>query len=73
MNDAAGYGIVALAKRGQRELIAVIIDAKNKKGKRSSKARYMQAQKLLDYGFTHWDYEKFHRKNSYQRTSKRSP
>lgn len=58
MNDAAGYGIVALAKRGQRELIAVIIDAKNKKGKRSSKARYMQAQKLLDYGFTHWDYQK---------------
>jgi D-alanyl-D-alanine carboxypeptidase (penicillin-binding protein 5/6) len=58
MNDAAGYGIVALAKRGQREFIAVIIDAKNKKGKRSSKARYMQAQKLLDYGFAHWDYQK---------------
>ncbi|KZR60099.1 D-alanyl-D-alanine carboxypeptidase family protein [Pseudobacillus badius] len=54
-NEAAGYGFTAHAKRGDRELISVVIGAENKEGKPSSKARFMETKKLLDYGFKQWE------------------
>lgn len=44
--DGAGYCFVGTAKRGEMELIAVILGAE------SDSARFEQAEALLDYGFT---------------------
>ncbi|WP_338752917.1 D-alanyl-D-alanine carboxypeptidase family protein [Bacillus sp. FJAT-52991] len=55
MNEAAGHGFTAHAKRGDKELISVVIGGETKEGKPSSKARFMETKKLLDYGFEQWE------------------
>lgn len=47
--NAAGYCISASAKRGDLQLIAVILAGK------SSDIRFEEAKKLLDYGFANYD------------------
>jgi D-alanyl-D-alanine carboxypeptidase (penicillin-binding protein 5/6) len=47
--DAAGYCLIASAKRGPRRLLAVVL------GAGSDSARAIEAQKLLNYGFQYYD------------------
>ena len=47
--DAAGYCLIASAKRGPRRLLAVVL------GAGSDSARASEAQKLLNYGFQFYD------------------
>ena len=47
--DAAGYCLIASAKRGPRRLLAVVL------GAASDAARASEAQKLLNYGFQFYD------------------
>ncbi|MGH8714488.1 MAG: D-alanyl-D-alanine carboxypeptidase family protein [Casimicrobiaceae bacterium] len=47
--DAAGYCLIASAKRGQRRLLSVVL------GAASESARAIEAQKLLNYGFQFYD------------------
>jgi D-alanyl-D-alanine carboxypeptidase (penicillin-binding protein 5/6) len=47
--DAAGWCLIASAKRGQRRLVAVVL------GAASDAARASEAQKLLNYGFQAFD------------------
>jgi D-alanyl-D-alanine carboxypeptidase (penicillin-binding protein 5/6) len=47
--DAAGYCLIASAKRGPRRLLAVVL------GTNSDSARASEAQKLLNYGFQAYD------------------
>ena len=47
--DAAGYCLIASAKRGPRRLVAVVL------GTNSDSARAAEAQKLLNYGFQAYD------------------
>ncbi len=46
--NPAGYCFVAAAKRGDVELVAVVLGAK------SNAARFSEARKLLDWGFKHY-------------------
>ncbi|OZI10601.1 D-alanyl-D-alanine carboxypeptidase [Bacillaceae bacterium SAS-127] len=55
MNEAAGHGFTGHAKRGDIELISVVIGGQTKDGQPSSKARFMETKKLLDYGFEQWE------------------
>ena len=47
--DAAGYCLIASAKRGQRRLLSVVLGAS------SESARAIEAQRLLNYGFQFYD------------------
>ncbi len=47
--DAAGWCLIASAKRGDRRLLAVVL------GAASDAARASEAQKLLNYGFQAFD------------------
>jgi D-alanyl-D-alanine carboxypeptidase (penicillin-binding protein 5/6) len=47
--DAAGYCLVASAKRGPRRLLSVVL------GANSDAARAIESQKLLNYGFQFYD------------------
>jgi D-alanyl-D-alanine carboxypeptidase (penicillin-binding protein 5/6) len=47
--EAAGYCLVASAKRGTRRLLSVVV------GARSDAARAQESQKLLNYGFQFYD------------------
>ncbi|MDM8560136.1 D-alanyl-D-alanine carboxypeptidase family protein [Candidatus Parabeggiatoa sp. HSG14] len=47
--DAAGYCLVASAKRGEMRLISVLMNAKNKQ------LRSRESEKILDYGFRFFD------------------
>jgi D-alanyl-D-alanine carboxypeptidase (penicillin-binding protein 5/6) len=47
--EAAGFCLIASAKRGQRRLLAVVL------GAGSESARAIEAQKLLNYGFQFFD------------------
>ena len=47
--DAAGYCLIASAKRGDRRLISVVL------GTNSDSARAQESQKLLNYGFQFFD------------------
>jgi len=47
--DAAGFCLIASAKRGQRRLLSVVL------GTASESARAIEAQKLLNYGFQFYD------------------
>jgi D-alanyl-D-alanine carboxypeptidase (penicillin-binding protein 5/6) len=47
--DAAGWCLVASSRRGERRLIAVVM------GAASDAARTVEAQKLLNYGYQHFD------------------
>ncbi|MGH8799579.1 MAG: D-alanyl-D-alanine carboxypeptidase family protein [Casimicrobiaceae bacterium] len=47
--DAAGFCLIASAKRGQRRLLSVVLGAASEAG------RAIEAQKLLNYGFQFYD------------------
>ncbi|MEP6996153.1 MAG: D-alanyl-D-alanine carboxypeptidase family protein [Betaproteobacteria bacterium] len=47
--EAAGFCLIASAKRGQRRLLSVVL------GATSESARAIEAQKLLNYGFQFYD------------------
>jgi len=47
--DAAGYCLIASAKRGPRRLLSVVL------GAGSDASRASESQKLLNYGFQHYD------------------
>ncbi|MCZ7565736.1 MAG: D-alanyl-D-alanine carboxypeptidase [Burkholderiales bacterium] len=47
--EAAGYCLIASAKRGQRRLISVVL------GTKSDSLRAQESQKLLNYGFQFYD------------------
>jgi D-alanyl-D-alanine carboxypeptidase (penicillin-binding protein 5/6) len=47
--DAAGYCLIASAKRGPRRLLSVVL------GAGSDAARAIESQKLLNYGFQYYD------------------
>ncbi len=47
--EAAGYCLIASAKRGQRRLLSVVL------GARSDAQRAQESQKLLNYGFQFYD------------------
>lgn len=47
--EAAGFCLIASAKRESRRLIAIVV------GTASESARAIEAQKLLNYGFEHWE------------------
>ncbi|MDQ8020760.1 MAG: D-alanyl-D-alanine carboxypeptidase family protein [Moraxellaceae bacterium] len=55
--DAAGYNLVASAKRGPRRLISVVT------GTTSESARAQESQKLLNFGFQAWDAVKLYGAN----------
>jgi D-alanyl-D-alanine carboxypeptidase (penicillin-binding protein 5/6) len=47
--EAAGFCLIASAKRESRRLIAIVV------GTASESARAIEAQKLLNYGFEYWE------------------
>jgi D-alanyl-D-alanine carboxypeptidase (penicillin-binding protein 5/6) len=47
--EAAGYCLIASAKRGERRLVSVVL------GTASESARAIESQKLLNYGFQYYD------------------
>ncbi len=54
--EAAGYCLVASAKRGERRLLAVVM------GARTDALRMSESQKLLNFGFLAWDTRRLYRK-----------
>jgi D-alanyl-D-alanine carboxypeptidase (penicillin-binding protein 5/6) len=54
--EAAGYCLIASAKRGERRLISVVL------GAGSDSARAQESQKLLNYGFQFFDTRRLYRK-----------
>ena len=55
--EAAGYCLVASAKRGPRRLLSVVM------GAASDNARAAESQKLLNHGFQFWDTPRLYEKN----------
>ena len=55
--DAAGYCLVASAKRGPRRLLSVVM------GTASDSARAIESQKLLNFGFQFYDTPRLYEKN----------
>jgi serine-type D-Ala-D-Ala carboxypeptidase (penicillin-binding protein 5/6) len=55
--DAAGYCLVASAKRGDRRLISVVL------GAASESVRAVESQKLLNYGFLAFDTRRMYKKD----------
>src|SRR6202521_2159976 len=53
--EAAGYCLIATAKRGERRLLSVLL------GSSSEAARAQEAQKLLNWGYQFFDSVKLHR------------
>ena len=54
--EAAGYCLVASARRGERRLVAVVM------GAQSDSLRITEAQKLLNFGFQAYDTRRLYRK-----------
>lgn len=54
--EAAGYGLVASAKRGERRLVSVVL------GAQSDTLRASETQKLLNFGFLAYDTRRLYRK-----------
>jgi D-alanyl-D-alanine carboxypeptidase (penicillin-binding protein 5/6) len=54
--EAAGYGLVASARRGERRLVAVVMGAE------SESLRVTETQKLLNFGFQAYDTRKLYAK-----------
>lgn len=52
--DFAGYSFTGTAKRNDRRLIAVVMNAVDAEGEGSYKARFDSTRSLLDYGFNHF-------------------
>ncbi|MEO7762385.1 MAG: D-alanyl-D-alanine carboxypeptidase family protein [Casimicrobiaceae bacterium] len=55
--DAAGYCLVASAKRGPRRMLSVVM------GTASDSARAIESQKLLNFGFQFYDTPRLYEKN----------
>lgn len=55
--DFAGHTFTATAKRGDKRLISVVMNALDDKGKESPAARFNETRKLLDYGFAQFSEE----------------
>ena len=55
--EAAGYCLVASAKRGTRRLLSVVM------GTASDSARAIESQKLLNFGFQYYDTPRLYEKN----------
>lgn len=55
--EAAGYCLVASARRGPRRLLSVVM------GAASDNARAIESQKLLNFGFQHYDTPRLYEKN----------
>jgi len=55
--EAAGYCLIASAKRGQRRLLSVVL------GTKSDSLRAQESQKLLNYGFQFYDSVRLYEKN----------
>ena len=55
--DAAGYGLVGSAERGDRRLIVVL------NGLESSKSRAQESLRLMDWGFNNFQLVNFYKKN----------
>jgi D-alanyl-D-alanine carboxypeptidase (penicillin-binding protein 5/6) len=55
--DAAGYCLVATAKRGPRRMLSVVM------GTSSDSARAIESQKLLNFGFQFYDTPRLYEKN----------
>jgi len=56
--ESAGYCLIATAKRNDRRLVAIVMGAP------SEMARAMEAQKLLNYGFEHYETMKLYAKET---------
>ncbi len=54
--EAAGYCLIATAKRGERRLISVVL------GTNSDAARTQESQKLLNFGYQFFDSQKLYKK-----------
>jgi serine-type D-Ala-D-Ala carboxypeptidase (penicillin-binding protein 5/6) len=54
--EAAGYGLIASSKRGERRLVAVVL------GARSEALRITEGQKLLNFGFQAYDTRRIYAK-----------
>ena len=54
--EAAGYCLIATAKRGDRRLIAILL------GTNSETARAQEGQKLLNYGYQFFDSQRLYKK-----------
>jgi len=54
--EAAGYCLVAVARRGERRLVSVLL------GARSDTLRTTESQKLLNFGFQNYDTRRLYRK-----------
>lgn len=55
--EFAGHTFTATAKRGDKRLISVVMNAVDGKGKESASARFDETRKLLDYGFAQFSVE----------------
>jgi serine-type D-Ala-D-Ala carboxypeptidase (penicillin-binding protein 5/6) len=55
--EAAGYCLIATAKRGERRLISVVL------GTASDSARTQESQKLLNFGYQFFDSQRLYKKN----------
>lgn len=53
--DFAGYCFTGTAERNGQKLIAVVLDATDANGKGSYEARFVETEKLLNYGFNQFD------------------
>ena len=62
--NAAGYCLASSAKRKNMRLIAVVM------GTKSSKARAVESEKLLNYGFKYYDTHKLYKANTVIKKSK---
>jgi serine-type D-Ala-D-Ala carboxypeptidase (penicillin-binding protein 5/6) len=56
--EAAGYCLLATAKRGERRLVAVVL------GAQSESARASEAEKLLNFGFQAYETRRLYRKGA---------
>lgn len=54
--EAAGYGLVASARRGERRLVSVVL------GAQSDTLRMTETQKLLNFGFQAWETRRLYRR-----------
>jgi len=54
--EAAGYGLAASAKRGDRRLVSVVL------GAQSDTLRITETQKLLNFGFQAWETRRLYRR-----------
>ena len=54
--EAAGYGLAASARRGERRLVSVVL------GTQSDTLRMTETQKLLNFGFQAWETRRLYRR-----------